>query len=195
MKWLLLAGALLSGASGFAYAETPAPAPAPAAQSAAVPMPAADWLFVQVGDSLTSDGKTLTISGIAPQTTMFSDRPERMTGDASTAKFVEFWTKGKDDFQKDPPNATISMMVDGKPRTVVVELLNPKLDGDNLTYEIRPLDGDMPASAQDVSLFIDWWYGPGWHHEWIWPGPGPYPGGECWRGPWGHLHCRPWWAY
>jgi hypothetical protein len=64
-------------------------------------------MFVQVGDGFTTDGKTLTIKGVAPQTLMFTDRPERMTGDVSTVKFVENWNTGKDDFQADPPNATI----------------------------------------------------------------------------------------
>jgi hypothetical protein len=162
-----------------------------------IPMPPAQWLFVQTGTSFTSDGKTLTIKGVAPQTLMFSDRPERMTGDALTAKFVEFWTTGKDDFQKDPPNATISTVIDDKTDLVVVELLNPKLAGDTLTYEIKPLNGELPASGKQISVFIDWWYGPGWRgRRWGWGwGPGPYVGGRCWRGPYGALHCRPWWAY
>jgi hypothetical protein len=161
-----------------------------------VEMPAANWLFVQTGSSFTSDGKTLTIHGVAPQTLMFSDRPERMTGDVLTGKFVDYWTGGKDDFQKDPPNATVSTVIDGKTDLVVVELLNPHLDGDALTYEIRPLSGTLPASGKQISVFIDWWYGPGWHARWGWGhGPGPWAGGRCWRGPYGGLHCRPWWGY
>jgi hypothetical protein len=38
---------------------------------------------------------------------------------------------------------------------VVVTLLNPRLDGQNLTYDVRILDGDMPASGGESSLFID----------------------------------------
>jgi hypothetical protein len=182
---------------GGAHAQDSAPQPDP--KSNMVPMPPANWLFVQVGDSFTSDGKTLTIKGIAPQTLMFSDRPERMTGDALTTKFVEFWSNGKDSFQKDPPNATISTVIDGKTDLVVAELLNPKLEGDTLTYEIKVLNGEMPASGEQLTLFIDWWYGPGWHHHhhgWGWGyGPAPYYGGGCWRGPYGGLHCRPYWAY
>jgi hypothetical protein len=139
-----------------------------------VEMPAANWLFVQTGTSFTSDGKTLTIHGVAPQTLMFSDRPERMTGDVLTTKFVDYWTGGKDDFQKDPPNATVSTIIDDKTDLVVVELLNPRLAGDALTYDIRPLNGELPASGKQISLFIDWWYGPGWHARWGWGwGPGP----------------------
>jgi hypothetical protein len=71
-------------------------------------MPTVNWLFVQTADSVTYQGDTLTLQGISPQTVMFADRPERVTGDASTAKFVEFWTSEKSDFEKDPPNATLS---------------------------------------------------------------------------------------
>ncbi len=158
-------------------------------------MPAANWLFVQTGQSFTSDGHTFTIHGVAPQTLMFSDRPERMTGDVPTAKFVDYWTGGKDDFQKDPPNATVSTTVDGKESLAVVELMNPRVSGDAITYDIRPLDGALPAAGGPVSVFVDWWYGPGWRRHWGWGGgPGRWAGGNCWRGPWGHLHCRPWWA-
>ena len=45
-------------------------------------------LFVQTAASVTTDGKSITLKGVNPQTLMFTDRPERMTGDASTAKFV-----------------------------------------------------------------------------------------------------------
>jgi len=162
------------------------------------PMPSANWLFVQVADSFTSDGKTLTLKGVAPQTLMFSDRPQRMTGDVKTAKFVAYWLEGKTDFEKDPPNATVSTVVDGKPSLTVVELKSPKLEGDTLTYEIKALDGELPAAGQEASLFIDWWYGPGWGPRWRpgWgPGPGPWPGGGCRVGPWGGWHCRPYWGW
>jgi len=188
---LCLAAALTVAAGQALAADSPAKPDA----SAETAMPAANWLFVQVGDSFTSDGKTLTIHGVAPQTLMFTDRPERMTGDVQTSKFADYWTGGKDDFQKDPPNATVSTVVDGKTDLVVVELLNPRISGDSITYDIRTLDGTLPSSGKAVSVFIDWWYGPGWHRRWGWgAGPGPWAGGRCWRGPWGHLHCRPWWG-
>jgi len=205
---LALAGAcLLDPAAAQAQPSAPATAHTAAAdESNVVPMPPANWLFVQTGQSFTSDGKTLRIRGVSPQTLMFSDRPERMTGDVLTPKFIEFWNQGKDDFQKDPPNATISTVIDGKTDLVVVELLNPRREADELVYDIKLLNGKMPAAGEQISLFIDWWYGPGWRRGWGWgpgvqvgiyppPPPPPYAGGRCWRGPYGHLHCRPWWGY
>lgn len=198
MRLLLAVVLAASAACGMVRAQDAGGPPGEAVE----PMPPANWLFVQVGTGFASDGKTLTIDGISPTTLMFSDRPERMTGDAPTARFVDFWTQGSDDFQKDPPNASLSFAVDGKPSVAVVELVNPRLDGGKLVYDIRPLEGTIPASGGDISLFIDWWYGPGWHHGWGWrpvpvpvPVPEPaYEGGRCWRGAYGHLHCRPWWA-
>lgn len=180
-----------------ARAETPPPPP-PAQDAAGLqPMPPADWLFAQTGSGFTSDGKTLTITRVSAQTLMFSDRPERMTADAPTAKFVAFWTEGRSSFEKDPPNASVAFTADGKPDLAVVELRNPRIEGDTLTYDIKMLEGTLPEKGGDVSLFIDWWYGPVYRPAWGWhPGPGPeaWPGGRCWRNPYGHLHCRPWWA-
>ncbi|MFG1345036.1 hypothetical protein V5F59_09105 [Xanthobacter autotrophicus DSM 431] len=141
-------------------------------------MKPANWLFVQVADSVVVDDKTITLKGVAPQVLMFTDRPERMTGDATTASFIKLWTEGKDSFQKDPPNATLSVTVDGKPSVAAVELTDPVLTGDTLVFSYKLLGDEKPASGINASLFIDWWYGRGWR------------GGGCWRGPWGHLHCR-----
>jgi hypothetical protein len=183
MKGLICSVLFAAMAAGGAYAQG-----STGAEEGRTEMPGANWLFVQTADSITTDGKTITLKGVNPQTLMFSDRPERMTGDASTAKFVEFWHSGKSDFEKDPPNATISAVVDGKPELTVVELTNPQLSGDSLTYTIKVLGAEPPKAGQNVSLFIDWWYGP----RWGWRG---WAGGHCWRGPWGGLHCRPRWAW
>ncbi|MEH3148289.1 MAG: hypothetical protein PGN34_23850 [Methylobacterium frigidaeris] len=197
MKFALAAGALALSLLGHA-AQAQAPQGAPAAPPAnAVSMPSANWLFVQTAASASVEGNTLTLKGVSPQTLMFTDRPERMTGDAPTAKFVSYWTSGKSDFQKDPPNATLSVDVDGTAHVAVVELTEPKLDGDTLTYTIKVLGDKAPVGGKAASLFIDWWYGPGWGPAHYWrPGPwGGWGGGACWRGPWGGLHCRPAWAW
>ena len=39
--------------------------------------------------------------------------------------------------------------------TVVVELKNPGLKGDQVTYDARVLQGKLPDKAEAVSLFID----------------------------------------
>jgi hypothetical protein len=52
----------------------------------------------------------LTSNGVSPVTVMFSDRPERIAANMRAAEFVPFWSKGKDSFLSDPPNADISIL-------------------------------------------------------------------------------------
>jgi hypothetical protein len=115
----------------------------------------ADFLFVQNTKGIAySDGK-LTLKGVSPATVMFSDRPERIAGHMATARFVPFWSEGKDSFLKDPPNATLSFLDDQTLADAVVELHDPVLSGDNLSYRVKVLEGEIPASAGLASLFID----------------------------------------
>ncbi|HTO62729.1 MAG TPA: hypothetical protein VMM15_15885 [Bradyrhizobium sp.] len=58
-------------------------------------------------------------------------------------------------FKSDPPNADISLL-EGKTLTqIVAELQDPVLNGGDLSYTIKVLKGDVPAKADDVSVFID----------------------------------------
>jgi len=142
---------ILLGAAAFAAAA--GLAPALWAETAAT----ADFLFVQTADSMAYDAAsgTLTLTGVSPVTLFFSDRPERIAGNMSTAKFVPFWSEGKDSFLSDPPNADLSIMEDGALRQTVVVLQDPQLDGDRLTYRVSVLSGEMPATGAEVSVFID----------------------------------------
>jgi hypothetical protein len=117
----------------------------------------ADFLFVQSAKGRVYEeaaGK-LTLTGVSPVTVFFSDRPQRIAGNMRTAASVPFWSKGKDSFLSDPPNADISMIEGDNLRQVVAVLENPVLEGDNLTYTVKVLQGEMPARSADVSVFID----------------------------------------
>jgi len=116
--------------------------------------PKVELLFVQNGVSGTFDGKTLTLRGVGP-TLYFSDRPERITGNLSTAEFVGHWTKGADSFASNPPNATLSVFGAKEVSSSVVVLTNPKLDRNTLSYTVKVLEGKVPASFKESSLFID----------------------------------------
>jgi hypothetical protein len=137
-----------------ASATAAVPLIAHAAQAAAKK---ADFLFVQTAKALTFDKGTnqLKLEGISPIIIMFTDRPERIASQMKTAKFVPFWSKGKDSFLSDPPNADVSLLDGDKLKQVVVTLMDPKLESDTLTYKIKVLEGDMPEKGEDVSLFID----------------------------------------
>jgi hypothetical protein len=117
----------------------------------------ADFLFVQTAKGMSFDKSTnkLTLDGISSSTLFFSDRPERIAGNMKTTAFVPFWSKGKDSFLKDPPNADVSILEGDKLQQVVAVLQSPELKGDTLVYTVKVLQGDMPVKGADVSIFID----------------------------------------
>lgn len=117
----------------------------------------ADFLFVQTAAGMTYDAaaKRLTLTGVSPVTLFFADRPERIAGHMHTARFVPFWSEGKDSFLSDPPNADLSILEGDALRQVVVVLRDPTLDGEDLSYVVETIEGEMPASGGAVSVFID----------------------------------------
>ena len=144
-------------------AAAPALAASPPATSSALaqagPEPAkqADFLFVQAAKAMSFDRAAgrLTLHSVSPATVFFSDRPERIAGNMRTAAFVPFWSQGKDSFLSDPPNADISILEGDALQQVVAVLQAPALQGDDLGYVVRVLQGEMPARGADVSVFID----------------------------------------
>ena len=128
-----------------------------AAQTAAQDAKQADYLFVQTANALSFDKATnkLTLHGVSPVTVFFSDRPERIAGNMKTSAFVPFWSQGKDSFLSDPPNADISVVEGKELRQIVAVLKSPELNGRDLSYTVKILQGEMPAKAEEVSVFID----------------------------------------
>lgn len=118
----------------------------------------ADFLFVQNAKYMVYEkgsGK-LTLQGISPVTIFFTDRPERIAGNMPTRVFVPFWSEGKDSFAKDNPNANLSILEKDKAvADIVLTLGRPVLKGEDLTYHVKILEGNMPAKGGPVSLFID----------------------------------------
>jgi hypothetical protein len=116
-----------------------------------------DYLLVQTAKGLAFDKTTNTLSliGVSPITLFFADRPERIAGNMKTSAFVPFWSQGKDSFQKDPPNADISIVEGDAMHQVVVVLQDPVLEGDVLRYNVKMLQGEVPDKGTDVSVFID----------------------------------------
>jgi hypothetical protein len=114
-----------------------------------------DVFFVQNAKNVSfSEGK-LVLRGVNSVTVCFTDRPARMAGHKQTSRFVPLWSQGKDSFLKDNPNATLSVFSGGKVSDLVVELSNPQLSGDDLTYDARLLEGTPPANGGACALFID----------------------------------------
>lgn len=112
------------------------------------------FLFVLSAKSGSFEGDTLTLKDV-PLVIYFSERPDRIAGHMSLKKFVDGWNKGSDSFKSDPPNATLSIFNEDGNKNVVVELLNPQIKGDILSFKIRLLEGSLPKSFDVSSLFID----------------------------------------
>lgn len=147
-------------------------------------------MFVQNAKEVVfADGK-MTLKGVAPSTIFFADRPERIAGHLTTPAFLNEWDKGKDSFAKDPPNATLSIFDEKGVNYVVVEIMNPKLSGTDLTYDVKVLEGTPPAKGGINSLFIDWWtyYGPTYCNR------NPYTGYAYCHHP-GYWYRPPGWYY
>ena len=114
-------------------------------------------LFVLNSRGANLQGGKLTLTGISPNAIVFADRPVRSAGHDLTSRIVEDWGNGSDNFAKDPPNATVSaFQKDGSGvRDAVVVLKNPKLDGDNLVFDVDVLEGDIKGADGAASVFID----------------------------------------
>ncbi len=133
------------------------PLQATCAETSAQAVKQADFLFVQSAKGMSFDTATqeLTLHDVSPITLFFSDRPERIAGNMKTVAFVPFWSTGTDSFLKDPPNADISILEGDSLRQVVAVLQAPTLSGNDLTYTVKIIDGELPAKGADVSVFID----------------------------------------
>jgi hypothetical protein len=114
-----------------------------------------DVLFVQNAKNMSFSNGKLVLRGVNPVTVCFTDRPARMAGHMQTSRFVPLWSQGKDSFLKDNPNATLSVFRGDNVSDLVVELSNPQLSGNDLTYDARLLEGTPPANGGACALFID----------------------------------------
>jgi hypothetical protein len=114
--------------------------------------PPASLLFVQETDSGTLDkvGAStyrLTLRGVSPSLTSFTDRPARAAGTERATAFIDQWhARGFDD---DPPNAALVLHGAARDRDVVVLTISrphyhPRTR--TFTYTARPVKG-TPADS------------------------------------------------
>jgi hypothetical protein len=120
-------------------------------------------LFVQNAESMSYDETAgqLTLDGVSPVVTYFSDRPRRIAGHVLLPTFIGVWDEGGDSFEADPPNAEVSILGGDELGSAVVELTNPKMGTDRLTYDVKVVGGTLPATGGVSSLFIDGLFRPG----------------------------------
>ena len=158
-------------------------------------------MFVQSAEDLKVDAAagTFRLVRVNPQTLYFSDRPLRMAGNLKMADYLKTWKDGRDSFGADPPNAALAVYEPGRGEQtfVVVTISKPVVDGADLVYAYKIIEGTMPASGGATSLFIDWYgvgggVGPGFHGV-GYGARGPGPGG--WGGPASGFGVRPGFGY
>lgn len=117
-------------------------------------------LIVMNSRGANLQGGKLTLTGVAPNSIVFADRPVRAAGHALTTHLLEEWApnnESDESFTKDPPNGTISVFnTDGsKIRDAVVTLKTAKLEGDKLTFDVDVLEGELTGADGAAALFID----------------------------------------
>lgn len=132
------------------------------ATASATSSEAPQLMFVQSAEDLKVDPATRTfrLVKVNQQTLYFSDRPQRIAGHINLASYLQEWTSqaGKDNFKADPPNAVLSVYEPGQGDNTlaVVEIMNPVVNGADLVYSYRVIEGKLPASGGPTALFIDW---------------------------------------
>ncbi|MBZ6078074.1 hypothetical protein [Microvirga puerhi] len=103
------------------------------------------------------EGDKLVLTGVAPNSIIFADRPVRAAGHALTAHLLEEWAVGSDSFAKDPPNATVSVFdkAGASVKDAVVTLKNPKMEGSQIIFDVAVLEGNLGNADGPASVFID----------------------------------------
>lgn len=144
--------------AGSALAQNAAPTHVPLQKTigAAKPEVVPSLFVLNARGARLQEGK-LVLTGVASNAIVFADRPVRSAGHDLTSRIVEDWATGSDNFAKDPPNATVSVFQkDGSGvRDVVVVLKSPKLEGENLAFDVDVLEGDIKGADGAAAVFID----------------------------------------
>ena len=149
----LLAAVMLSMA---ACAKTPSAPPTAASQSAP------QFMFVQSAEDIKVDPtqSTFRLVKVNQQTLYFTDRPQRIAGHIKMPAYLAEWTRaaGSNNFSNDPPNATLSVYEPGHPDNTltVVKIFHPVIDGNDLVYSYKLIEGTIPDAGGATALFIDW---------------------------------------
>lgn len=117
--------------------------------------PVETFLFTETAPRATMADGVLTLSGIDGTIVCFSDRPFRHGEVVPVSELVGIWDKGADSFVTDPPNAAVTGSTEAGAVTLVLELMNPVLDGDEIAFNYVLLHGEPVDAMTNVALLID----------------------------------------
>jgi hypothetical protein len=169
-KWIVTTGLLASVACSAPPPQEPAPENQPADEAADAASEPVELLFVQNAQGVEYADGVMKLTGVNPTTLYFSDRPHRIAGHVTLESFLHTMAE-LETFKDSPPNAVLVTLEDHTIQDVVLVMTaRPTLEGDTLSFPVRILDGEPPASASSISLFID---SAGQPDVWQTPGTAP----------------------
>ena len=157
---IVVAGLAVAG-MGVAIAASPANVATAAKTTAKTKMSLLSVLLAESGDirRTTRGGYTLTLSHVDPRVLWFSDRPYRRAGFVSINKFIANWKKA---FKTSPPNAAMvhvgmSAKAGDRVEPMAMELMNPNLRNDSLSFNVKVLKGDriLVGHFKLPSIYVD----------------------------------------
>ena len=157
-----LAGTLLAGCGQESESESESQKVQSGVSDDMVPEKPADdglveLLFVQEAGGVRFADGSLTLTDLNPQTLFFADRPDDIAGFLTYKEYVDLVYSGPDNFEEEPPNATL-MTVDGDRmiETVLELSAKPVMDGEDMVFSsVKMILGEPPAEGVRAVLFID----------------------------------------
>ena len=116
-----------------------------------------DMLFVQDAKAMVFDGSLLTLKEANPNILFFCDRPVRTAGHMNRDAFMKLVTEGENSFTGNPPNASVSIIgAKGEVMAAVILLSQrPRMNGNDMVFPIKVLEGELPNAGETVIMFID----------------------------------------
>src|SRR5499433_2715765 len=102
-------------------------------------------------------GQQLTLVGVASNAIVFADRQVRAAGHVLTNHVLEEWGTRSDSLAKTPRNASDSVFSKdvASVRDVVVVLKTPTVSGEQVTFDVQVLEGELAGADGAAAVFID----------------------------------------
>lgn len=112
------------------------------------------YLFVITGDSGEYKDGELTIKGV-PIVSFNYLGPTREVGHFLVGTFISTWEKNSAIYKASPPSGTLSVLDQEGSVGAVIQVTNPTSTLNSLTFDAKVLEGEVPASFNASSLFLE----------------------------------------
>lgn len=112
------------------------------------------YLFILTADTGTFEEGTLTLNG-TPIVAFYSLGAKRHAGHFFLGTFIEMWNTKAVILKTDPPRGTLNVLDNKGSNSCVIELSDPVGTINTVTFKARVLEGELPASFDSSSLFLD----------------------------------------